>query len=320
MAKYRPRIMAVHDRPCGTWSRPGGVLPGVALLANVLQLAGVYWDVGWHHARGRDTFWSPPHMAIYAGVALALLAAVAGLLGERRSRGAYRVAALGPTLQVVAAPVDELWHRIIGQDVSIWSPPHLLGVCGGMVGVLGWILLLARSRVADGPVRRERDAAFAFTVLLLAGALFALGEYDHDQAARGPGLYPTLASLLAPWILVASRLWTGRAWAGTWVAVGYTLVRLALAVGVWGIGLPWMGIPPLIVVAAIVLDLATDRRGPAVGGALFGLAFTLSDYPATWLWSGRTWGGLEWAGTLAAAAAAGWASARLGQWLSLNKR
>ena len=27
---------------------------------------GGYWDISWHRSIGRDTFWSPPHMAIYA--------------------------------------------------------------------------------------------------------------------------------------------------------------------------------------------------------------------------------------------------------------
>ena len=307
------------DASAGSGVQPRLVLAGVALAANAVQLAGVYWDVGWHHARGRETFWSPPHLAIYAGVALALAAAAAGLCGGRGG-GAYRLAALGPMIQAGAAPVDELWHRIIGRDVSIWSPPHLLGILGGMVGILGWVRVLVPPRAAGAPGRRAGGLACAFTVLLLAGALFALGEYDHDQASREPGLYPALVGLLAPWILVAARAWLGRAWAGTLVAVGYTLLRLALAVMVWGIGLPWMGVPPLIVPGAILLDVLGERKGPAIAGATFGLAFTASDYPVTYLVSGRAWGAIEWAASLLAAAAAGWASARLGRWLAAGRK
>lgn len=312
----RPGPAAVEVRGL----QPRLVLAGVALAANALQLAGVYWDVGWHHARGRETFWSPPHMAIYAGVALALATAAVGLRGGWRGGGAYRVAALGPMIQAAAAPVDELWHRAIGPDVSIWSPPHLLGILGGMVGVLGWVRVLVGRRAAGVPDRGARGLACAFTVLLLAGALFALGEYDHDQASREAGLYPALVGILAPWILVAARAWLGWAWAGTLVAIGYALVRLALAVAVWGIGLPWMGIPPLIVPGAILLDLLAGRRGPGAAGAVFGLAFTVFDYPLTYLVSGRAWGVFEWAGSLLPAAAAGWASARLGRWLAAGRK
>lgn len=303
------------DLRVGLGSRARRVLAGVALGANALELAGVYWDVGWHHARGRETFWSPPHIAIYAGVALALLVASVGMLGAAGRWRAYRAAAMGPLVQVLAAPVDELWHRLFGQDVSIWSPPHLLGILGGMVGVLGWILAVSpgggRAREAASP-----GIAGALAVLLLAGGLFALGEYDHDQASRGPWLYPTLTGLLAPWILVAARGWLGWRWAGTGVALGYTAVRWGLAGAVWAVGLPWMGVPPLIVVAAYVGDRVMLGGPAGIAGAAFGVAFTITDYPLTLHLSGRAWGAGAWVGTLVTAAAAGWASARLGRWLA----
>ena len=71
--------------------------------------------------------------------------------------------------------------------------------------------------------------AFGFAVLLMAGALFALEEYDYDQAVREPWLYRVLASLMATWILVEARTWIGWAWARTLVALGYTVVRSAVA-------------------------------------------------------------------------------------------
>ena len=300
---------------------------GVALAANLLQLAGVYWDVGWHHARQRDTFWSPPHLAIYAGVVLALVTAAVATIGACKTQGRtpspargrdYRIAALGPAIQIAAAPIDELWHRIIGPDVSVWSPPHLLGILGGMLGVLGWILVLASPYGIEAPDRLVRAPIFAFAVLLLTGSLFALGEYDHDPAVREPWLYPAMAGLLAPWVLVAARNWLGWAWGGTLVTVGYTVLRLALAAGVWGMSLPWLGVPPVIVVGAVFFDVLARQVGAGWAGAAFGFIFTLSDFPLTYFLSGRAWSILDWAGTLSAAAAAGWASAHLGYSLSAS--
>lgn len=301
------------------------ILPGVALAANLLQLGGVYWDVGTHHTAVREGFWSPPHLAIYSGVSLAFLAAAAGCAGGSwwggRSGASlrfrrYGLALLGPAMQIVAAPIDETWHRLIGPDVSIWSPPHLLGILGGVVGVLGWIRILGphAAGATAGPLGRA--LAFAFSVLLLAGALFALGEYDHDQGVRGPWLYPALTVLLAPWALVGARRWLDRPWGATAVAGSYMLVKVALSGGVWAIGLPWMGVPPFVLVGAIVLDVAERIWGPGAAGAAFGVAFTLTDYPLTYLVSDRRWDTTAWVGSLAAAAAAGWASAHLGQRLS----
>ena len=110
-----------------------------ATLILTLMRTGAYWDVHWHYAVGRDSFFIPPHDLIYAGVA------VSGLLGlfivwrdglRRRSAAApwpsgWFMQMLGAGLMVSAAPFDDLWHRWYGIDVTIWSPPHMLGVFGG---------------------------------------------------------------------------------------------------------------------------------------------------------------------------------------------
>src|SRR5687767_15908043 len=41
------------------------------LFASVSVVVGVLWDISWHSTIGRDTFWSPPHLAIYLGGAVA---------------------------------------------------------------------------------------------------------------------------------------------------------------------------------------------------------------------------------------------------------
>ena len=44
------------------------------LLASKLIAGwGVQWDIQWHVLIGRDSFWIPPHVMTYAGVALAVL-------------------------------------------------------------------------------------------------------------------------------------------------------------------------------------------------------------------------------------------------------
>jgi hypothetical protein len=37
-----------------------------AALAVTSACVGGYWDISWHRSIGRDTFWSAPHLAIYA--------------------------------------------------------------------------------------------------------------------------------------------------------------------------------------------------------------------------------------------------------------
>ena len=56
-------------------------------------MIGVQWDISWHRSIGRDTFWTPPHMAIYlcgiiAGISSAylILATTFGKLPDIRKR------------------------------------------------------------------------------------------------------------------------------------------------------------------------------------------------------------------------------------------
>src|SRR5207249_4322873 len=44
-------------------------------------------------------------------------------------------------LVVLAAPIDDLWHRLFGLDVTLWSPPHLLALLGSAISTLGCLLI-----------------------------------------------------------------------------------------------------------------------------------------------------------------------------------
>src|SRR6266704_3467263 len=37
------------------------------LFASTSVIVGVTWDISWHRTIGRDTFWTPAHLAIYLG-------------------------------------------------------------------------------------------------------------------------------------------------------------------------------------------------------------------------------------------------------------
>src|SRR5579872_2701446 len=41
----------------------------LALAATSIAI-GIIWDISWHSTIGRDTFWTPAHMAIYLGGSL----------------------------------------------------------------------------------------------------------------------------------------------------------------------------------------------------------------------------------------------------------
>src|SRR5205807_2663413 len=83
-----------------------------------------------------------------------------GAEGSTPTRG-FRLAALGLVLVVLAAPIDDLWHRLFGLDVTLWSPPHLLALFGSAVSTLGCLLIA----IEVYPVRSWAGRA----ALLLAG-------------------------------------------------------------------------------------------------------------------------------------------------------
>ncbi len=112
------------------------------------MVVGSYADGWWHLTFGRDYFWTTPHIVLYSGFMLAITGVAIGLISEKRSRirassphlsrSGYKISALGIVLVLAAALSDELWHRIVGSD-TLYSPPHLLGVLGTSVIILGMI-------------------------------------------------------------------------------------------------------------------------------------------------------------------------------------
>src|SRR5215472_15092430 len=58
--------------------------PSLLMAVALTSIAvGITWDISWHESIGRDTFWTPAHMAIYLGGILA--GSVAGWLVLRHT-------------------------------------------------------------------------------------------------------------------------------------------------------------------------------------------------------------------------------------------
>src|SRR5262249_61901037 len=50
---------------------PRPSLVGAAAITSIVF--GLYWDISWHMTIGRDTFWTPAHLAIQFGAVLAAI-------------------------------------------------------------------------------------------------------------------------------------------------------------------------------------------------------------------------------------------------------
>jgi hypothetical protein len=245
------------------------------LASKVVGGWGVQWDIQWHVVVGRDSFWIPPHVMTYAGVGLMVVLSFGTLAWDTfRLRGApaepgtirllgltgprgFHLAAWGIALTVLAAPIDDLWHRLFGLDVTIWSPPHLLGILGSVVNSLA-CLLIAREAY---PARRwARFAAIILGGGLLYGNLHLSVQPSNLVAyAQGGVLFHTLAilsALLLPTTLVA----TARAADSRWAPV--LLLVVIIVIGMAGHRIAQIGFEWLQPVSVIDAEIVKDPTSP----------------------------------------------------------
>jgi hypothetical protein len=258
-------------------------------------MIGVHWDISWHRSIGRDTFWTPAHIAIQlcgviAGITCgylilattfsksatksALRASSVNVLGFRGPLGAF-VCGWGGFTMITSAPFDDWWHNAYGLDVKILSPPHVLLAVGMVAVEIGALLLVAaQMNRASGPgARRGLENLFLYVAgMILIALLILVLEYTHRVFLHTAVCYRVISMLVPVVLAIASRA-TGRRWAATIVSGVYFVFVLAL---LWILPLfpaqpklgPVMhevtqfipaGFPLLIVVPAFVLDWLWPR-------------------------------------------------------------
>lgn len=258
-----------------------GVLPILAAGA-LAGFLGLYWDISWHIDKGRDTFFTPPHNFVYGALLTVLIAAAYGLWRDRRDTpyhlraGRYRlhlgvlIVAAGAGLVLAFAPLDDLWHRMYGVDVTLWGPMHLVGLLGLAVGRFGGLVCAwIERRLTNDPRRRQLfgDLAVFFAATLLAGVVVVTGEYEFMVPQFPMVFHPVLLAGLPVFPLLLIALLAPRPYAATVSALVFTAMRVALA-GLLMIAsrLDWGGFSqpsiPMLIPAAIAVDLLAARRTP----------------------------------------------------------
>ncbi|MBI3625573.1 MAG: hypothetical protein HY215_05450 [Candidatus Rokubacteria bacterium] len=236
---------------------------------------GLTWDIRWHLLIGRDSFWIPPHLLIYSAVVVVLALCLATLARETLlalhggpAPGSVRrfgllgtpgthLACWGLVVTLLAAPIDDLWHRLFGLDVTLWSPPHLLGLTGSQINSAGCLLLAVEAYPPDHSARR-----FA---LLLGGAIF-FGTFHlllrtsllwaYEQGGLAFFYYPLLGALLLPVALVPVARLSASRWAPA------VVVALAVVIDLVGGGIARAGFDFLKPTPAIEEALAREPASP----------------------------------------------------------
>lgn len=239
------------------------VVQMMAFVGMGTALYGVYWDDAWHTDRGRDSLFSPPHVALYSGVALTVL--IVAVWAVRNWHGGWRrfmvgpsgIGVIGASAVLGSAPLDEWWHRTFGRDAVLWSPPHLFAVVGTIALATAFALLAHGSDHQRRWFPSLQNAAGAPVV----GAWMVLVlEYDTDVAQFSPVWYlPVTATALCAAALTVQAANGSTQFAATKAGIVYTtaMVAVTAVLASGGLSTP---IIPAVLPALFVADLTARRH------------------------------------------------------------
>lgn len=290
------------------------------LFAATSVVVGVIWDISWHMSIGRDTFWTPAHLAIYLGGIVGGSASGVLVLRTTFSKDATRrahavrfwgfhgplgawVSIWGAFAMITSAPFDDWWHNAYGLDVEILSPPHVVLALGMVALAVGAMLVLLAHQNRASPADAPR---FAWMYSWAAGCVLSfLAVMLTDWSWRvlqHQGAFYWTACLVYPFFLAAAGNASRLRWGATAIAAAYMAIRIAM---LWilprfpaepGLGpiyqpvthmIP-MEFPLLLVVPAFAMDLVRQHTRPGrllSLGIRQGLAFFTTFLVTQWFFA-----------------------------------
>ena len=332
---HRSGRVTILERASGALGRVAG-LPGWAAMplaisgvSLLIAAIGLYWDVSLHIDQGRDPgpLANPSHYFILVGLygifAAGWLAIVLPRAADPLPPTAVRIP-LGPDWQapiggllmaacasfaLMGFPLDDISHRLFGQDVTLWGPTHLMMLGGAALTLLAVLVLFAEARLAQRATpAAERPAETPMTVRLrharlvgacggmLAGLSIFQGEFDYGVPQFSMLFHPLLIAFAASLALVLARTLIGRG--GALAAVAFFIaLRGALALlvgGVFGETTPHF---PLYVAEGLLVEAAAlwvrpgSFRFGALAGALLATLGLLTEYAWSHVWMPLPWPG-----------------------------
>lgn len=228
-------------------------------------LVGAAWDVYWHSQHSFETFFSSPHLLIYAGISSAGLFAVSatfrpdivGRFGAPLQLAGLRLRVpanvlllgVGVLLALCGGVLDNWWHSLFGLDETRWTLPHGLVAWAVFVVLLGYLSCRISPSV-EPPISELGRAAFGALLLAYSFAIF-LGPFflgttaaAMQQASSLPGFQASETQhsfrLAAQWNLYRTSVFFPAlvgVWAGVFVGIARGLsprprgLLIAIALG-----------------------------------------------------------------------------------------
>ncbi len=277
------------------------MLPTLTAIGGALSAAtGVYWDVSLHIAEGRDEgpLANPAHYFIFLGLMLIFAGGALGmaLKDDRMPRRTLRLtrrwsAPLGPTLgagiamlALLGFPLDDLWHRAFGQDVTEWGPTHIIMI-GGTI-MLPYAMLLAASEAKQvGGSRFAALLEYVAVLVLLIGPVAFLLEYAYG-VPQFPLINDVVLVTIATVVGSVYAMYKGSRYvAAVWL--GYVVVQGGLVltnVYIWDAMTPKQ---PLLIGGAVAAAVLARWARPTVGfAAAAGIIIALANLTTEFYWTG----------------------------------
>jgi hypothetical protein len=229
-----------------------------------------------------------------------------GLASVERARvwrrfGPLHVPISGAALVILSAgaalgfPLDDLWHRAYGIDVTMWGPTHLLMIGGASLTPIALLLVY---REAGGPRRTGPEQTFVRYTLVMA-LMLGLSTFQLEFDLGVPqwqALYqPVLIALATSVGLVAARAAFGRGWAIR-AAVMFLVSRGLLAIVIHEGLNHTMPHFPLYIGSALAIELVfaiVPALSPVARGMLAGIVAGTVGLAIEWGWT-HVFGRVPW--------------------------
>jgi hypothetical protein len=306
-------LARIADKLGEIFHRPSWVaLPVLVYTTSIIcALFGFIWDVSWHIGNGRDPgpLANPAHYFIIIGLFGIFLGGMTAIVlpFDQPGPAAVRItrnwhAPVGGVLMagcglyaMTGFPLDDVWHRIFGQDVTLWGPTHLMMI-GGACFSLFAVLMLEREGEAKEGDEVHHGVFITFLRYLSFGGMF-IGlsvyqiEYDFGVEQFRLVLQPMMIAFAATLAAVAARVTMGRG-----AAIVAALFAIGLRGGVAFLVGPILGAPinwfPLYVGPALVVELLALTpllNRPLVFGAIAGLGVGTAGLWLESLWIGTVY-------------------------------
>lgn len=289
-------LTSLADRFATRFKRPSWVALPIAMFITsiICALFGFIWDVSLHIGNGRDdgALANPAHYFILIGLFGIFVAGCTAMVlpFEKPGPAAVRLtdnwsAPVGGIVMagcglyaLMGFPLDDMWHRIFGQDVTLWGPTHLMMIGGAGFSTLAAAYLEIEGKRAAGPDAPRDGIGLKFVqYLAFAGVLIGMSvyqiEFDFGVPQFRQPFQMMLIAAAAALALVAARIFLGR---------GAALLAAIIAIGLRGIVAflvaPVLDAPanwfPLYLGAAVVVELIALTpliKRPVLYGAVAGL-------------------------------------------------